>query len=161
MTPSQPQIIRKYTPPTHVRQCKAPWPFLKDKTTPLHMNALIWKGKSSRKMKGKKTKQTQARVCDQHVTFLSSLEHIQTHQKRGASRPVGGPEWDQSHRGERVYKRHGRGQGDLQQKKEGARWEGETLVVVWQLFSFPWVDLERKCHFQGKLQHSSGLLHFC
>lgn len=41
----------------------------------------------------KKKKQTQAGVRDQHVTFLSSLEHIQSHQKRGASQPVGGPQW--------------------------------------------------------------------
>lgn len=62
MTLRQPQLIRRYTPLTHVRQSKAPWPFLQDKTTLLHMNALIWKGKSSRKMKERKKTNSSASV---------------------------------------------------------------------------------------------------
>lgn len=82
MTPIQPQIIRKYTPLTHVRECKAPWPFLQDKTTPLHMNALIWKGKSSRKMKGKKKTNSSASVWPTCDLPLKSGAHSNTSEKR-------------------------------------------------------------------------------
>lgn len=82
MTPIQPQIIRKYTPLTHVRECKAPWPFLQDKTTPLHMNALIWKGKSSRKMKGKKKTNSSTSVWPTCDLPLKSGAHSNTSEKR-------------------------------------------------------------------------------
>lgn len=49
---------------------------------------------------------------------------------------------------------------DREIKEKGVRWEGGALVVVWWLHSFPWVDLERKCHFQWVCK-DSGLLNFC
>lgn len=131
MTPIQQQIIRKYTPLTHVRECKAPWPFLQDKTTPLHMNALIWKGKSSRKMKGKK-KNKLKRECVTNMwpssQVWSTFKHIRKEEHHDQWAVLSGISPTEE---KECTKDMGEDKEIYNKKKEGARWEGETLVVVW------------------------------